>query len=53
MHLQQLRKARVNDFVIAFYENPAHPSISLERLNARDDNVWSGRISQDLRAISL
>ncbi len=40
------------DFIGKFNDNPAHPSISLERINrTADRNLWSARISRDLRAI--
>ena len=43
---------RVTDFIDKFYDNPAHPSISLERVTkAKNDNLWSARINQGLRAI--
>ena len=43
---------RVTDFIDKFYSNPAHPSISLERVTkVKDDNLWSARITQGLRAI--
>ena len=39
-------------FVSRFFDNPAHPSLSLERVQqARSDNVWSARVSRSLRAI--
>jgi hypothetical protein len=39
-------------FIDKLEDNPAHPSLSLERVTqARDGNFWSGRISQSLRAI--
>lgn len=45
-------KARVLDFISQFQKNPANPSISLERVDgARSKDVWSGRISRDIRAI--
>ncbi|MCK9462851.1 MAG: AAA family ATPase [Proteobacteria bacterium] len=45
-------QARANVFVMTFAANPATPSISLERLTrALSKNVWSGRVSQDLRVI--
>ena len=45
-------QARVIDFINTFQVDPAHPSVSLERLRrARSDNMWSGRVSRDLRAI--
>lgn len=43
---------RVWTFFAKFIENPAHPSLSLERVTqAKNENLWSGRISQGLRAI--
>ena len=43
---------RIWDFIAKFMDNPAHPGLSLERLSkARDPNLWSARISKDLRAI--
>ena len=40
------------EFVEKFQKNPANPGISLERLTrANDPNLWSGRVTQDLRAI--
>ncbi|MCC6623563.1 MAG: AAA family ATPase [Deltaproteobacteria bacterium] len=45
-------KGRVFDFMLRFRDNPAHPSISLERVtDARSSGVWSGRITVGLRAI--
>ncbi len=45
-------QARVIEFINIFQANPAHPGVSLERLTrVRSRNVWSGRISRDLRAI--
>jgi hypothetical protein len=45
-------RGRVLTFVNKFLENPAHPSLSLERVHqARSDNVWSARVSRELRAI--
>src|SRR5688572_12884001 len=45
-------QARVIDFINTFQVNPAHPSLSLERIDrARSKGVWSGRVSRDLRAI--
>ena len=43
---------RAWDFLAKFLANPAQPSLSLERITrARDRDVWSGRISQGLRAV--
>jgi len=45
-------QARVIEFINTFQANPAHPSLSLERVNrARSKGVWSGRVSGDLRTI--
>lgn len=45
-------QARVIEFINTFQTNPAHPGLSLERVNrARSKGVWSGRVSGDLRAI--
>ena len=49
--LQANEQARVVHFVQKFQENPAHPSLSLERVNKTGVDLWSGRISQELRAI--
>lgn len=49
--LQPGEQARANQFVLLFQSNPAHPSISLERINTPSGELWSGRISQELRAI--
>ena len=39
-------------FISAFQANPAHPSISLERVNkARSKGIWSGRVGRGVRAI--
>src|SRR5262245_54186118 len=40
------------EFVQKFRANPAQPGISLERVDqAKQKNLWSARVSQDLRAI--
>lgn len=45
-------KGRVVTFMMKFYEDPAHPSISLERVQqAKCPELWSGRVSKELRAI--
>lgn len=50
--LDPIDARRVWDFIIKIQENPAQPSISMERITqARDRNIWSGRISQNLRAV--
>jgi hypothetical protein len=35
-----------------FLENPAHPSLRLERLRA-DPRTWSVRVTRDYRAVAL
>jgi len=43
---------RAWEFCLKLRENPAHPSLSLERITkAKDKHLWSGRINQGLRAI--
>lgn len=43
---------RVWDFLAKLFEDPSNPGISLERITqAKDKNLWSGRITQSLRAI--
>lgn len=49
--LESAERTRVFDFLAKFYENPAHPSLSLERVVKRDPKIWSARITQELRAI--
>ena len=49
--LESAERTRVFDFLAKFYENPAHPSLSLERVAKRDPKIWSARITQELRAI--
>lgn len=45
-------QARVIEFIKTFQTNPAHPSISLERVTrARSKGVWSGRVGRAVRAI--
>jgi len=45
-------QARVISFIQTFQANPSSPGISLERITrARSKNVWSGRVTRDLRAI--
>jgi hypothetical protein len=44
-------QGRVIEFIRDFQENPASPGISLERVRVRSAQVWSGRVSRDLRAI--
>src|SRR5215831_6057997 len=50
--LSNEERGRVLTFVNKLLENPAHPSLSLERVQqARSDNVWSARVSRELRTI--
>lgn len=43
---------RVWDFLAKLFEDPSNPGISLERIvHAKDKNLWSGRITQNLRAV--
>lgn len=52
--LDKNEKARVIDFMGEFLANPASPGLSLERVtDARSDDVWSARVSRDLRAIAF
>ena len=45
-------RARVFDFMFKFYNNPASPGLSVERVqDALDANMWSARITGGLRAI--
>ncbi len=45
-------RGRVFDFLTKFMQNPAHPGISLERVqHAGDAEMWSARITGGLRAI--
>lgn len=44
-------RARVFDFLGKFADNPGQPGLSLERVNARDQHMWSARVTQSLRAI--
>ncbi len=50
--LSTSERGRVFDFLAKFMRDPAHPSISLERVNNTGDaGMWSARITQGLRAI--
>lgn len=50
--LQPKEAMLATQFLAKFMENPAHPSLKLERVTkAKDPNLWSGRINQGLRAI--
>src|SRR5437763_5095990 len=50
--LEPVDAKRVWEFVHKLMDNPAHPSLSLERITqALDRRFWSGRISQGLRAV--
>jgi len=43
---------RIWTFLTKFLDNPAHPSLSLERITkTKNQNLWSARISQELRAV--
>lgn len=47
-------RGRILTFVGKFQENPSHPGLSLERIQqAKSDNVWSARVSKELRAIAV
>ena len=51
--LDKNENARVIDFMGEFLANPASPGPSLERAtDIRSDDVWSARVSKDLRAIA-
>jgi hypothetical protein len=51
-HLTNDERGRVLTFMLKFYDDPAHPSISLERVqHSKSANLWSGRVSNELRAI--
>jgi mRNA-degrading endonuclease RelE of RelBE toxin-antitoxin system len=43
-------QAACTSFITMFQSNPKQPGISLERL-AKGKHLWSGRVTQDLRAI--
>ena len=49
--LQPKEQAKAIAFVNKFQENPANPGSSLERLRTKSKNIWSGKITRDLRAI--
>ncbi|PZO47502.1 MAG: DNA helicase UvrD [Phormidesmis priestleyi] len=43
---------RTTEFMLKFQDNPTQPGVSLERVTkAKSDNLWSARISRDLRAV--
>lgn len=47
-------RGKIFTFVGKFQENPAHPGLSLERIHqAKSENVWSARVSKELRAIAV
>jgi hypothetical protein len=46
----EIREAAQNSYR-KFWENPAHPSLRLERL-CFDDRVWSVRVSRNYRAVA-
>lgn len=41
----------VDRFVIEFYDNPANPGTSLERVASGSPGVWSARVGRGIRAI--
>lgn len=49
--LEPRDQARAIEFVNRFQSNPANPGASLERLTGRSRDLWSGRITRDLRCI--
>lgn len=51
--LQAKETAKAVDFVTRFQANPKNPGISLERLGGASKELWSGRITQELRCIIL
>jgi superfamily I DNA/RNA helicase len=52
--LNGVDKGRVFEALTKLRKNPAHPSLSLERVtNAKSDGIWSARVSRDLRLILL
>ncbi|MEX1361538.1 MAG: ATP-dependent helicase [Nannocystaceae bacterium] len=51
--LQLRDQSRVIEFVNRFQKNPANPGVRLERLHGSSRDLWSGRITQDLRCIIL
>lgn len=44
-------QAACTAFLTMFHANPKQPGISLERLDGISKHLWSGRVTQDLRAI--
>src|SRR5215208_4746716 len=45
-------RGRVFDFVTKLHDNPAQPSLSMERVQrCSDPKIWAARITQSLRAI--
>jgi type II secretory pathway predicted ATPase ExeA len=43
---------RIWTFLEKFFSDPSHPSLNLERITkAKESNLWSGRVSDDLRAV--
>ncbi len=49
--LSSKERARVMDFIGKLSGNPKNPGISLERVGRAGAGLWSGRVSQELRAI--
>lgn len=51
--MEQAEQVRALEFMREFRRDPKGPGMSLERVrNTKSDGVWSGRVSQDLRAIA-
>lgn len=50
-HLAFREQTACTEFLVKFQQNQAHPGISLERLTGKSTHLWSGRVTQDLRAI--
>jgi len=44
-------QAACTSFLTMFHSNPKQPGISMERLDGVSKHLWSGRVTQDLRAI--
>ena len=52
LKLSASEKGRVLEFIQRIQENPAHPGLQLHPLDkAKSKDIWSARITQDLRAI--
>lgn len=44
-------QAACTEFITLFHADPSQPGISLERIETKSKNLWSGRVTRDLRAI--